>query len=86
MASISQENSDISDFESFTEEDLPKNNYSGYVDSKWVNTSVDELRACILHPLTTNMIFTGFYCFPHLILNSILPAATNSEYNLKLWY
>ena len=37
-----------------------------------------------LHLLTPNMIFTGFYCFQHLILNSILPTATNSEYNLNL--
>ena len=29
------------------------------------------------------MTFTGFYCFPHLILNTILPTAINSEYNLK---
>ena len=84
MALISEENSDISDFEGFTEEDLAKKNDPDYVDNKWVNTSINEMRACNLYPLTPNMTFTGFYCFPHLILNSILPTATNSEYNLKL--
>ena len=83
MASISEENSDISDFEGFTEEDLAKKNDTDYVNSKWVNTSVDEMIASNLHPLIPNMTFTVFCCFPHLILYSILPTATNSG-NLKL--
>ena len=78
IASISEENSDISDLEGFTEGDLTKKNYPDYVDNKWVNTSVDEMRAYNLHPLIPNMTFTGFYCFPHLILISVLPTATNS--------
>ena len=45
--------------------------------------STQRIIASNLQPLTTNMTFTGFYCFLHLILNSILPTATNSEYNLN---
>ena len=38
IASISDENSDISDFEGFTEEDLAKQNDPNYVDKKCINT------------------------------------------------